>query len=106
MTSDPRQRALARIQEYGWNNTSFQTLEPYFEYWFDPSGPGVVAYYQAWGTWGSYRSTYCLLLTPYSADVFDRQLNVYLEVLQAMGQRPADPGFEAGLVVGCVAGTR
>lgn len=51
MTSDSRQRALALIQEYGWNNTSFQTLEPYFEYWFDPSGPGVVAYYRAWGTW-------------------------------------------------------
>ncbi len=51
VTSDSRQRALALIQEYGWNNTSFQTLEPFFEYWFDPSGPGVVAYYRAWGTW-------------------------------------------------------
>lgn len=51
MTNDSRQRALAIVQEYGWNNTSFQTLEPYFEYWFDPSGPGVVAYYRAWGTW-------------------------------------------------------
>ena len=51
MTSDSRQRALALIQKYGWNNTSFQTLEPFFEYWFDPSGPGVVAYYRAWGTW-------------------------------------------------------
>ncbi len=51
MTSDSRERALALIQIYGWNNTSFQTLEPYFEYWFDPRGQGVVAYYRAWGTW-------------------------------------------------------
>ncbi len=51
MTNDSRQRALGLIQEYGWNNTSFQTLEPFFEYWFDPSGPGVVAFYRAWGTW-------------------------------------------------------
>jgi phosphatidylglycerol lysyltransferase len=51
VTDDSRQRALALIQKYGWNNTSFQTLEPYFEYWFDPNGSGVVAYYQAWGTW-------------------------------------------------------
>ena len=46
-----RERALELIQQYGWNNTSFQTLEPYFKYWFDPEGPGVVAYYRAWGSW-------------------------------------------------------
>ncbi|MGN6133471.1 MAG: phosphatidylglycerol lysyltransferase domain-containing protein [Aureliella sp.] len=46
-----RQRALELIRRYGWNNTSFQTLEPYFEYWFDPEAAGMVAYYRAWGTW-------------------------------------------------------
>lgn len=46
-----RERALELIRLHGWNNTSFQTLEPYFEYWFDPEGPGMVAYYRAWGTW-------------------------------------------------------
>lgn len=51
MTKDARERALTLIQEYGWNSTSFQSLEPFFEYWFDPSGVGVVAYYRAWGTW-------------------------------------------------------
>ena len=51
MTNESRQRALARIQEHGWNNTSFQTLEPFFEYWFHPNGKGVVAYYRAWGNW-------------------------------------------------------
>ena len=45
--SDARRRALELIRQYGWNNTSFQTLEPHFEYWFDPDGPGVVAYYRA-----------------------------------------------------------
>ncbi len=51
MTNEARLRALRLIQEHGWNNTSFQTLEPYFEYWFAPDGTGVIAYYQAWGTW-------------------------------------------------------
>jgi phosphatidylglycerol lysyltransferase len=46
-----RQRALELIRQFGWNNSSFQTLEPYFHYWFDPEGPGVVAYYEARGTW-------------------------------------------------------
>ncbi|AMV33352.1 Phosphatidylglycerol lysyltransferase [Pirellula sp. SH-Sr6A] len=51
MSTETRQRALRFIQQYGWNNTSFQTLEPFFEYWFDPNELGVVAYYKAWGTW-------------------------------------------------------
>jgi len=51
VTNESRQRALVLIQEHGWNNTSFQTLEPFFEYWFHPSGMGVVAYYRALGTW-------------------------------------------------------
>lgn len=51
MSTETRYRALQFIQQYGWNNTSFQTLEPFFEYWFDPNGLGVVAYYKAWGTW-------------------------------------------------------
>jgi phosphatidylglycerol lysyltransferase len=51
VSTETRQRALRFIQQYGWNNTSFQTLEPFFEYWFDPNELGVVAYYKAWGTW-------------------------------------------------------
>lgn len=49
--AEARERALELIRQYGWNNTSFQTLEPYFEYWFDAEGPGMVAYYRTWGTW-------------------------------------------------------
>lgn len=49
--TNARERALELIRQYGWNNTSFQTLEPYFQYWFDPEAPGMVAYYRAWGTW-------------------------------------------------------
>lgn len=51
VSTETRHRALQFIRKYGWNNTSFQTLEPFFEYWFDPNGLGVVAYYKAWGTW-------------------------------------------------------
>lgn len=51
MPKDSRQRALALIQKYGWNSTSFQVLEPFFEYWFNEDETGVVAYYEAWGTW-------------------------------------------------------
>jgi phosphatidylglycerol lysyltransferase len=42
---------LELIRRYGWNTTSFQTLEPHFKYWFDSDGPGMVAYYQTLGTW-------------------------------------------------------
>jgi len=43
-----RSRLLSLLRRWGWNSTSFQTLEPGFEYWFeqDPSGEDLacVAY--------------------------------------------------------------
>jgi hypothetical protein len=50
-TDSQRQHALELIRQYGWNTISFQTLEPHFRYWFDPDGPGVVAYHQTAGIW-------------------------------------------------------
>jgi phosphatidylglycerol lysyltransferase len=38
-------RARALVERYGWNTTSFQTLEPHFRYWFREDGEGMVAYY-------------------------------------------------------------
>src|SRR5688572_6088745 len=40
-----REKARALVERYGWNTTSFQTLEPHFRYWFAPDGEGMVAYY-------------------------------------------------------------
>ncbi|MFN3201028.1 MAG: phosphatidylglycerol lysyltransferase domain-containing protein [Bradymonadia bacterium] len=51
---DPeRACVLALLQRYGWSATSFQILEPGFQYWFDGDTPedatGVVAYVDAPG---------------------------------------------------------
>ena len=36
------ERALELLKRYGWNATSFQSLEPGFRHWFDPDGDGCV----------------------------------------------------------------
>ena len=49
MTSgSPVQQLVAR---YGWNSTSFQTLEPGFLYWFAPDNSAVVAYVDTGRAW-------------------------------------------------------
>ena len=42
-TSAARARALALLRRHGWNATSFQILEPGFNYWFD-GDDACVAY--------------------------------------------------------------
>ena len=44
-----RQRALAFLKRYGWNATSFQCLEPGFQYWFDDDA--CVAYVDTGAAW-------------------------------------------------------
>lgn len=38
-------RALGFLKRFGWNSTSFQSLEPGFRHWFDPADRGCVAYF-------------------------------------------------------------
>lgn len=48
-------RVLALLKRHGWNSTSFQVLEPGFQYWFDRD-QGCIAYVdtgQAWVVAGS-----------------------------------------------------
>jgi phosphatidylglycerol lysyltransferase len=45
-----RERALALLERYGWNATSFQTLEAGFAYWFD-GDDACVAYVATSGAW-------------------------------------------------------
>ncbi|MDF3065914.1 MAG: hypothetical protein K0R38_1515 [Polyangiaceae bacterium] len=49
MTDEPRQRALALVRRYGYNATSFQTLEQGYRYFFH--GDGCVAYVDTGGAW-------------------------------------------------------
>jgi phosphatidylglycerol lysyltransferase len=44
-----RQRVLALLREHGWNATSFQILEPAFQYWFE--GDGCVAFVDTGHAW-------------------------------------------------------
>ncbi|HEY2732938.1 MAG TPA: DUF2156 domain-containing protein [Polyangiales bacterium] len=45
------QRAFEAVRRYGYNVTSFQVLEPGFEYWFPTSGDGCVAYVDTGSAW-------------------------------------------------------
>jgi phosphatidylglycerol lysyltransferase len=45
-----RARLLALLARYGWNATSFQTLEPGLRYWFD-GDDACVAYADTGGAW-------------------------------------------------------
>ncbi|RYZ07949.1 MAG: DUF2156 domain-containing protein [Myxococcales bacterium] len=49
MTAAPRQRALALVRRYGYNATSFQTLEEGYQYFFH--GDGCVAYVDTGRAW-------------------------------------------------------
>lgn len=46
-----RERALTLLQRFGWNATSFQSLEPGIRYWLDPAGEAFVAYADTGGAW-------------------------------------------------------
>jgi phosphatidylglycerol lysyltransferase len=48
--SDARARVLRLLERYGWNSTSFQTLEAGFHYWFD-GDDACVAYVPTRGAW-------------------------------------------------------
>ncbi len=45
-----RERALALLKRFGWNATSFQCLEPGFQYWFDDED-ACVAYVDTGRAW-------------------------------------------------------
>jgi phosphatidylglycerol lysyltransferase len=46
------ERVHALLQRHGWNATSFQVLEPGFQYWFDPlDETGCVAYVDSRDAW-------------------------------------------------------
>jgi lysylphosphatidylglycerol synthetase-like protein (DUF2156 family) len=47
---DARARALALLKCHGWDATSFQTLEPGFQYWFD-GAEACVAYVDTGRAW-------------------------------------------------------
>ncbi len=49
MTASPRERAHALVRRYGYNATSFQTLEEGYQYFFH--GDGCVAYVDTGGAW-------------------------------------------------------
>jgi len=46
----PRERVLALLVQHGWNSTSFQILEPGFEYWFD-GDEACVGYVDTGSAW-------------------------------------------------------
>ncbi|HXI54928.1 MAG TPA: phosphatidylglycerol lysyltransferase domain-containing protein [Polyangia bacterium] len=52
---DPRPRVLALLRRHGYNATSFQSLEPGFQYWFAGGGSGAadacVAYVDTGRAW-------------------------------------------------------
>jgi phosphatidylglycerol lysyltransferase len=50
ITADSRPRVLALLRRHGWNATSFQVLEPGFEYFFDAED-ACVAYVETHGAW-------------------------------------------------------
>ena len=45
-----RRRVLAMLRRHGWNATSFQVLEPGFQYWF-PDDDACVAYVDTGAAW-------------------------------------------------------
>jgi phosphatidylglycerol lysyltransferase len=46
-----RSGALALLKRYGWNATSFQSLEPGIRYWFDDPGDACIAYADTGQAW-------------------------------------------------------
>ncbi len=49
MVDEPRERVLALLERHGWNSTSFQILEPGFQYWFhDDACVGYVDTGRSW----------------------------------------------------------
>jgi phosphatidylglycerol lysyltransferase len=46
-----RARALALLKRFGWNATSFQSLEPGIRYWFDEAGDACIAYTDTGQAW-------------------------------------------------------
>lgn len=42
---------MGLLKRFGWNSTSFQCLEPGFDYWFDPEGEACVAYVDTGSAW-------------------------------------------------------
>lgn len=46
-----RQCLLQLLRRYGWNSTSFQSIEPEFRYWFAPDGEAAVAYLDTGRAW-------------------------------------------------------
>jgi phosphatidylglycerol lysyltransferase len=49
--ADPRDRVLAVLRGHGHDTTSFQTLEPGLEYWFDEADSACVAYADTGGAY-------------------------------------------------------
>ncbi|MFN3650874.1 MAG: phosphatidylglycerol lysyltransferase domain-containing protein [Armatimonadota bacterium] len=49
--SNDRERALELLKRYGWNATSFQSLEPGISYWFDSTGAACIAYLDTGAAW-------------------------------------------------------
>ncbi len=47
----PEERLLRLLRAYGWNSTSFQTLEHGYRYWFDPELDAAVAYCDTGSAW-------------------------------------------------------
>jgi phosphatidylglycerol lysyltransferase len=45
-----RDRVLVLLKRFGWNSTSFQVLEPGFQYWFD-GDDACVCYVDTGGSW-------------------------------------------------------
>jgi phosphatidylglycerol lysyltransferase len=47
----PRPRVLSLLSRYGRTTTSFQVLEPGFDYWFAADGDACVAFFDTGGAW-------------------------------------------------------
>jgi phosphatidylglycerol lysyltransferase len=47
---EARERVLSLLERYGWNSTSFQILEPGFQYWFDDDD-ACVGYVDTGSAW-------------------------------------------------------
>lgn len=48
---EDRLRVLSLLKRYGWNATSFQSLEPGIQYWFDETGEAGIAYVDTGQAW-------------------------------------------------------
>jgi phosphatidylglycerol lysyltransferase len=46
-----RDRMLDLLRRFGWNATSFQALEPSFDYWFDEEQEAAVAFFDTGSSW-------------------------------------------------------